>query len=84
MRSKAWTVWPTLIAIGIIAEFRSLRRHDGGTFSEFVRTVFCVRHLTGKVLFVAAWLLLTRLFLPHILRVVDDALVELEDASETI
>lgn len=80
MNPRARLVWPALTVVGVLAEFRSLKRRDGATLSEFMRAVFHVKHPVGKAAFVTAWGGLSWFLLPHILRAVDDALSELGDA----
>lgn len=46
-------VWPALLAVGTIAEFRSLRRKDGCTLSECTRDAFRVHTPIGRAAFTA-------------------------------
>lgn len=50
---SARLVWPALLAAGTVAEFRSLRRHDGATLSEVTRDLFRVHTPIGRAAFTA-------------------------------
>ena len=46
--------WVVILGAAVVAEARSLRRHDGATLSEFTRVTFRTHTPVGRVAFSAA------------------------------
>lgn len=70
-------MWAALLGAGIVAEARSLRRHDGATLSETTRWVFRTHTRAGRYAFATGWGALGGWFFVHILR----DLAEVVDAA---
>lgn len=61
-------VWAAVLGVGIVAEVRSLRRHDGCTLSETTRMVFRTETRVGRIAFAASWGAFTAWWIPHVLK----------------
>lgn len=45
--------WVAILGAAVVAEARSLRRHDGATLSEFTRATFRTHTVPGRAAFTA-------------------------------
>lgn len=62
-------VWTATIAGLAAAETWGIRHPASGwTLSELTRLAFRTHHPIGRIVFVLGWALLTRWFVPHVLR----------------
>lgn len=61
-------VWPALLAVGTVAEVRSLRRHDGATLSECTRDLFRVHTPIGRAAFTAVLIAAPAAYWRHIVK----------------
>lgn len=82
---KARLVWPALLAVGTVAEVRSLVLHDGCTLSETYRAFAHTHTPAGKAITVIGGLALFGWLIPHLCKsaaeVADAIVTAIEEAT---